>query len=187
MSSDQWSSRAVFGELVLGMHEIAQVHDLEDEAVWSIAGLLNDLFDAHVWRRCRNEQRSRHAMARELVVGMCEIISTHDLGDKVVGHFVKILDGLLETDPVFDRARQASVRELLDDLFAISRGDLDEEPPTPGELLDDLLVKSLERRRKKQKPRHQGPHPAMVELLARLDRFSTDHDDAEDAASTSAN
>jgi hypothetical protein len=175
----------MFGELVVGMHKIAQVHDLKDEAVWNIAGLLGDLFEAHVWRRCRNEQRSRHVMARELVLGMCEIINTHDLGDEVVEHFAKILDGLLDTDLAFGRARQASVQELLDDLFAIYRGDLDEEPPTPRELLDDLVM-SLGRRRKTQKPRRRGSHPAMVELLARLDRFSTDHDDAV-AASTSAN
>jgi hypothetical protein len=186
MSKHQSSIRTMFGELVVGMQEIVQMHDLNEEAVWDIAGLLGDLFEAYVWRRCRSEQRPRHAMARALVLRMCEIIDTHDLGDEVVGHLAKILDGLLETDLAFGRARQASVRELLDDLVTIHRGDLDEEPPTPRELLDDLLVMSLEHRRKKQKPRRQEPHPAMVELLARLDRYGSDNEKAQNKAARAA-
>jgi hypothetical protein len=187
MSKHQSSIRAMFGELVVGMQEIVQVHDLKDEAVWNISGLLGDLFEAYVWRRCGNEQRARLAMARALVLGMYEIIDTHDLGDEVVGHLGKVVEDLLKPHRALCRTEEASLQELFNELLAIYRGDLDEEPLTPYELLDDLLAMSLERRRRKQKPRRQGPHPAMVELLARLDRFSTGHDDAEDAAPTSAN
>src|SRR5687768_15908026 len=96
MNDHQWPIHATFGELVAGMHEIVRVHDLKDAAIRDIAGLLEGLFEAYAWRRCRDDQRSLHAMSRELVVGMCEIIDAHGLGDEVVWQLAEVLDDYLE-------------------------------------------------------------------------------------------
>lgn len=186
MKTYQWPIHAVFGDLVVGMHDLVEVHDLKDEAVWDITVLLGDLFEAYVWRRRKNAQRSIRAMYRALVVGLSDIINAHDLGDEVVGHLAEMLGGLLETNRVLCRTMQASVHELFDDLFAIYEGAYDEEPPSGRELLDDLLTMHLERCRKKQKPRRRDPHPAMVELLARLDRYGSDHETSHSKAAPAA-
>jgi hypothetical protein len=177
MKNHQWSIQSMFGDLVLGMREIAEVHDLKPAAVWDITDLLSDLFDTYVWRQWwRNDQRSKHTMARELAVGMYEIVDAHELGDEVVSHLAEVIDCLLENNLALRRTRDASVQELLDELFAIYRGDRDEEPPSGRELLDELLAMYREHRRKTRRPRRRDPHPAMVELLARLDRYGSDHD-----------
>jgi hypothetical protein len=186
MKTYQWPIHAMFGDLVVGMHEIVEVHDLKDEAVWDITVLVEDLFEKHVWRRPRTAQRSMRATYRELVVGMSDIVNAHDLGDEVVGHIAEVLGGLLETNRVLCRTMQASIHELFDDLFAIYEGAYDEEPASGRELLDELLAVHLERCRKKQKPRRRGPHPAMVELLARLDRYGSDHEESQSKAAPAA-
>jgi hypothetical protein len=169
----------MFGELVLGMGEIVEEHELKEEAVWDIVGLLTDLFEAFLWRQCRNDQRSLHAMVRKFVLGMCEIIDTHDLDDLTASYVVVVIDLLLETDLMFCHVRQASVQGLLDDLFAIYRGDFDEEPLSSRELLDDLRSMHFEHRRQRRKPWRRDPHPAMVELVARLDRYGSDHEKSQ--------
>lgn len=186
MKTYQWPIHAMFGNLVVGMHEIIEVHDLNDEAVWDITVLLGNLFEAYMWRRRRNAQRSTRAMYRELVVGMSALINAHDLGDDVVVHIAEVLGGLLEANRVLCHTMQTSVHELFDDLFAIYEGAYDDEPPSGRELLDDLLAMHLERCRKKQKPRRRGPHPAMVELLARLDRYGSDHEESQSKAAPAA-
>jgi hypothetical protein len=189
MKNHQESIQAMFGDLAEGLREIVWVHDLEHEVVEDIAGLVEDLFDKHVWRRClcRSDQHSMHAMSRDLAMGMCEIIDAHDLGDEVAWHLAEVLEGLLKTNQTRSRTRQASVQELIDDLFAIYRGDRDEEPPTPRELLDELLAMHFERRRNKRKPRRRAPHPVMAELLARLDRYGADHEKSPSEAAPAAN
>jgi hypothetical protein len=181
MKDHQWPIHATFGELVAGMQEIVGVHDLKDGAIRDIAGLLKELFDVYAWRRCRDDQRSLHAMSRELVVGMCEIIDAHGLGDEVVWQLAEVLGDYLENTLAPCRPRQASARELFDDLFAIYEGDRDEKRPPCRELLDDLG-----RRRKKQKLRRRGFHPAMAELLVRLDRYGSDYEKAQSKAAPAA-
>jgi hypothetical protein len=54
-----------------------------------------------------------------------------------------------------------------------------------AELVGDLLATYVERRHKEQRPRRRGPHPVIVELLARLDRYF-DCEDGQGAASGAA-
>jgi hypothetical protein len=186
MKNHQCSIQAMFGGLTVGMREIVTVHDLEDEVVEDIAALLADLFTTYMECGLNHHQCSSLAMFRELAMGARKIVQVHDLKDEAIQDIAGLL-GELDTNLAFCRAREAAVQKLFDELCAIYTGHRDEEPPSGRELLDDLLAMRLERCRKKQKPRRRGVHPAMAELLARLDRLGTDHDDAEDAASTDTN
>lgn len=140
----------------------------------------------------KNHQCPIQAMFGNLVVGVREIVTMHDLEEEVVEDIAALLADLFTTYVECGRNHHqcsslAMFRELAMGIREIQKGDRDEEPPSGRELLDDLLAMHLERCPKKQKPPRRGLHPAMAELLARLDRLGTDHDDAEDAASTAVN
>ena len=136
----------------------------------------------------RNHQWSIHAMFGDLAVGMRQIVSLHDLEEEVVEDVAALLANLFTTYVECGRNHhQCSSPAMFRELAMGIREIRDEELPSGRELLDDLLAMQLERCPKKQKARHRGLHPAMAELLARLDRLGTDHDDAEDTASTAVN
>lgn len=132
----------------------------------------------------KNHQCPIQAMFGNLVVGMREIVTMHDLEDGAIEDIAALLADLFTT--YGERGRNHHQCLSLP-MFQIHRGDHDEEPPSGRELQDDLLAMHLERCPKKQESRRRGLHPAMADLLARLDRLGTDHDDTEDAASTAVN
>jgi hypothetical protein len=176
----------MFRELIVGVREIVNAHDLEDVVVWKITRHLEEIFGAHVWRRCEGDPQSLRAMSREIVVRMRELIDAQGLDDHVVWHIAEVLDDVFERYTVRPRTRHAPVQELFHRLFAIDEGGSDEKQALDRELLDDLLATYLKRRTKARKPRRQGPHPAMVELLARLDRYGSDNEKAQSKAARSA-
>lgn len=180
------SIHAMFRELIVGVREILDVHDLENVVVLEIARLLEEIFGAHVWRRCGDDPQSLRAMSREIVVRMRELIGAQGLDDHVVWHLAEVLDELFETYLVRPRTRHAPVQELFHRLFAIDEEADAEKQALGRELLDDLLMTYLKRRSKARKPRRQSPHPAMVELLARLDRCGSDHNRSPSKAAPAA-
>lgn len=179
-------NHAMFRELIAGVREIVDMHDLEDVVVWKIARLLEEIFGAHVWRRCGGDPQSLRAMSREIVVRMRELIDAQGLDDHVVWHLAEVLDDVFETYQVRPRTRHAPVQVLFHRLFAIDEGADGEKQALGRELLDDLLMTYLKRRSKARKPRRQSPHPAMVELLARLDRYGSDNKKAQSKAARAA-
>jgi hypothetical protein len=97
MNQDQWSVRAVFSEIVVGMRHIVRAHNFKDEVAGYIAELLEHMFENSMERRCENHQRAILVMFRDLVVGMQQIIAANNLKDEVVWHIGDVLANLFTT------------------------------------------------------------------------------------------
>jgi hypothetical protein len=131
------------------------------------------------------DQRSVRAVFSEMVVGMRQIVRAHNFKDEVAGYIAELLEHLCENFVErrcenHQRAILAMFRDLLVGMQRIIAANKlkDEVVWHIGAVLANLFATHVERRCEEQKPRRRGAPPTMVQLLARLDRYGSDHEES---------
>jgi hypothetical protein len=131
------------------------------------------------------DQRSVRAVFSEMVVGIRQIVRAHNFKDEVAGYMAELLKHLCETFVErrcenHQRAILAMFRDLVEGMQQIIAANSlkDEVVWHIGDVLANLFTTYVECRCEEQTPQRRGAPPTMVELLARLERYASDHEES---------